>query len=273
MARVVGVRFRRVGKIYSFDCEFLQLAVGEPVIVETARGLEFGEVVQGPREIPAEDLPQPLKKVLRRAGDQDLRQVEDNLAGQQKALETARAKVAQHGLDMKPVDAEYVFDRSKLVLYFTAEGRVDFRELLKDLSGSLKARIELRQIGARDEAKLIGGLGPCGRELCCTTWLTEFQPVSIRMAKDQDLSLNPSKISGLCGRLMCCLRYEHGTYEEIKNLLPAVGSKVPVREGQAEVVGQNPLDQAVQVRLPDGRLRLVTLGELGLVPANAPAGG
>lgn len=271
VARVVGVRFRRVGKIYSFDCEYLQLAPGEPVIVETARGLEYGEVVLPPRHVADEDLPQPLKKIVRRASDQDREQVHQNLRDQAAAAAAAREKIRQHGLEMKLVEAEYTFDRSKLVLYFSAEGRVDFRELLKDLSATLKTRIELRQIGARDEAKLVGGLGPCGRELCCTSWLTEFMPVSIRMAKDQDLSLNPTKISGLCGRLMCCLRYEHGQYEEARARLPAVGSRLRLPEGEAEVVGLNPLDEAVQVRLPDGRLRLVSVDALEAAPV-PPAG-
>jgi len=205
---VVGVRFRPVGKIYYFKPGNLQVQAGDYVIVETARGIEFGRVVIGPREVPVAETVAPLKEVIRKATPEDCARAEENFRKAQDAFVICRQKIAEHGLPMKLIDAEYTFDQGKLLFYFTAEGRVDFRELVKDLAAIFKTRIELRQIGVRDEAKMVGGLGPCGRELCCCTWLTDFEPVSIRMAKNQNLSLNPAKISGLCGRLMCCLKFE-----------------------------------------------------------------
>jgi cell fate regulator YaaT (PSP1 superfamily) len=211
---VVGVRFKPAGKIYYFDPGELPIERKDFVIVETARGIEYGEVVVGRKEVTEDDVVLPLKQVIRIAGPEDARIVAENkqLAG--KAMHIFREKVAAHGLEMKLVDAEYTFDKNKLIFYFTAEGRVDFRELVKDLAAVFRVRIELRQIGVRDEAKLLGGIGPCGRILCCSTWMGEFDPVSIRMAKDQSLSLNPTKISGLCGRLMCCLKFENDSYQE-----------------------------------------------------------
>jgi len=213
MIDVVGIRFKSAGKIYYFDPGELTLPVPTSVIVETARGLELGEVVLGLREIAAEEVVLPLKKVLRKATPDDLEKAEVNRAKEEKAKETCQEKIVEHQLPMKLVNVEYTFDASKIIFYFTAEGRVDFRELVKDLAAIFRTRIELRQIGVRDEAKMLGGLGSCGRELCCASFLGEFEPVSIKMAKEQNLSLNPTKISGICGRLMCCLNYESVCYQ------------------------------------------------------------
>ncbi|MDP9729294.1 PSP1 domain-containing protein [Alicyclobacillus tolerans] len=214
MYSIVGVRFKAAGKIYYFDPGEAVIEQGASVIVETARGVEFGQVVVGRREVGEEDVVLPLKPVLRVATEEDCQMVSYNMEKAREAMRIFREKVDHHGLEMKLVDAEYTFDRNKLIFYFTAEGRVDFRQLVKDLASVFKVRIELRQIGVRDEAKMLGGIGPCGRLLCCSTWMGEFDPVSIRMAKDQSLSLNPSKISGLCGRLMCCLKFENDSYQD-----------------------------------------------------------
>lgn len=214
MVRVVGIRFKKAGKIYYFNPGEIPLNIGDKVIVETARGLEYGEVVIGPKEVPEESLVSPLKDVIRKATLEDDRIFEENREKAREAEIIAEKKIQEHGLIMKLVDIEYTFDRSKLIFYFTADGRVDFRELVKDLAAIFKTRIELRQIGVRDEAKMVGGLGPCGRVICCHTFLGEFDPVSIKMAKQQNLSLNPGKISGLCGRLMCCLKYECVNYQQ-----------------------------------------------------------
>lgn len=213
MPRVTGIRFKKAGKIYYFDPDGNDLTPGAFAIVETSRGLEFGEVVVAPKDVPEEDVVQPLKKVIRTAGEEDCQKILENRQKEEEAFDLALQKIQEHSLEMKLVDVEYTFDRSKVIFYFTADGRVDFRDLVKDLASVFRTRIELRQIGVRDEAKMIGGLGPCGRVLCCHTFLGEFEPVSIRMAKDQNLSLNPTKISGVCGRLMCCLRYESDAYE------------------------------------------------------------
>ncbi len=231
---VVGVRFRRAGKIYYFNPGETQPKPGDTVIVETVRGVEAADVVVGSRLVPETSISQPLRPVLRRASAQDLEHLEENREKEKEALRTCGAKVAEHKLEMRLVGADYTFDRGKLIFYFTSEGRVDFRQLVRDLSTTFKTRIELRQIGVRDQAKMLGGLGSCGRQLCCCTFLAEFQPVSIKMAKKQDLSLNPAKISGLCGRLMCCLRYESEQYAEAKAALaaaksqPGEGPPVPV---------------------------------------------
>lgn len=214
MYTIVGVRFKPAGKIYYFDPGNLSVEVRDHVIVETARGIEYGEVVIGKREVTENDVVLPLKQVIRIASGRDGEVVQENKTRAQDAMKTFRDKIKSHTLEMKAVDAEYTFDKNKLIFYFTAEGRVDFRELVKDLASVFRVRIELRQIGVRDEAKVLGGIGPCGRLLCCSTWMGEFDPVSIRMAKDQNLSLNPSKISGLCGRLMCCLKFENDNYQE-----------------------------------------------------------
>lgn len=211
---VVGVRFKTAGKIYYFDPGDLSVDRLDHVIVETARGIEYGEVVIGKRVVEESDVVLPLKQVIRVATGKDSELVEENRVKARESMQIFREKVTTHNLEMKLVDAEYTFDRNKLIFYFTADGRVDFRELVKDLASVFRVRIELRQIGVRDEAKILGGIGPCGRLLCCSTWMGEFDPVSIRMAKDQSLSLNPTKISGLCGRLMCCLKFENDTYQE-----------------------------------------------------------
>jgi cell fate regulator YaaT (PSP1 superfamily) len=218
MARVAGVRFKPAGKIYHFDCEGIEdLKQDDPVIVETIRGIEFGRAAVGPREISEDQLVLPLKKVLRKATPQDIEVHQNNKSKEKEALEICKQKVKEHQLPMHLIDVEYTFDMSKIIFYFTAEGRVDFRELVKDLAAIFKTRIELRQIGVRDEAKMLGGIGTCGRVLCCKNFLGEFEPVSIRMAKEQNLSLNPTKISGICGRLMCCLKYESELYEVAGN--------------------------------------------------------
>lgn len=223
MPRVIGVRFRQAGKVYHFDPGRNKIEPGMNVIVETARGLEMGEVVSGEENLPESDLVMPLKKVLRPARSADLRQVDKNRRKEKEALSRCAAQIERHGLNMKLVGAEYTFDCSKVIFYFTSEERVDFRELVKDLASIFRARIELRQIGVRDEAKLRGGIGPCGRYFCCSSFLCEFVPVSIRMAKEQNLSLNPTKISGVCGRLMCCLRFEAGDYEGVRGERAAPG--------------------------------------------------
>lgn len=219
MFNVVGVRFKTAGKIYYFDPGDLPIERNDSVIVETARGIEFGDVVVPIRAVDETDVVLPLKQVIRVATRKDIETVRENQEQAKQAISVFKEKIARHELEMKSVDAEYTFDKSKLIFYFTADGRVDFRELVKDLASVFRVRIELRQIGVRDEAKLLGGIGPCGRLLCCSTWMGEFDPVSIRMAKDQNLSLNPTKISGLCGRLMCCLKFENDVYQEEGTLI------------------------------------------------------
>ena len=248
MVIVVGVRFKKAGKIYYFDPDEIEIEKGQNVVVETSRGVEFGEVVVGPKEIQEEDIVAPLKKVLRIATLEDEVQNQQNIDKEKEALEICLEKISQHQLDMKLIDVEYTFDNNKVIFYFTADGRVDFRELVKDLASIFKTRIELRQIGVRDEAKMIGGLGPCGKSLCCATWLGDFEPVSIKMAKEQNLSLNPTKISGICGRLMCCLKYEHEMYQCLRENLPEVGEKILTPDGEGIVVENNVLLECVKVR-------------------------
>lgn len=248
MARVIGVRFRTAGKIYFFSPGKLEIKRGDQVIVETARGVEFGNVVMGPKEVTDEEITQPLKAVIRVATDDDRRIEEKNRKKEKEAFGICLEKIHKHGLEMKLIDAEYTFDNNKVLFYFTADGRIDFRELVKDLAAVFRTRIELRQIGVRDETKIRGGIGICGRELCCHTYLSEFAPVSIKMAKEQNLSLNPSKISGVCGRLMCCLTNEEETYEELNSRLPAVGDTVTTSEGlKGEVQSLSVLRQTVKV--------------------------
>lgn len=235
MVSVVGVRFKKAGKVYYFSPGALEIAKGDKVIVETSRGIEYGEVVTGPKDINEEDIITPLKDVLRKATPDDEDKVRENIEKAIEAEQIAIKKIEKHGLEMKLVDVEYTFDNSKLIFYFTADGRVDFRELVKDLASVFRTRIELRQIGVRDEAKMIGGLGSCGRPVCCNTFLGEFDPVSIKMAKQQNLSLNPVKISGLCGRLMCCLRFECEVYEEFEEKYPDIGSHVITPQGEGVV--------------------------------------
>lgn len=231
MTRVIGVRFRPAGKIYYFAPGKFHIRQGDKVIVETARGIEFGTVVTGPKEVKDEEVMQPLKSVIRIATEEDKRAEEKNREKEKEAFEICLEKIRKHNLDMKLINAEYTFDNNKVLFYFTADGRIDFRELVKDLAAVFRTRIELRQIGVRDETKIRGGIGICGRPLCCHTYLSEFAPVSIKMAKEQNLSLNPTKISGVCGRLMCCLTNEEETYEELNSRLPAIGDTVTTNEG------------------------------------------
>jgi cell fate regulator YaaT (PSP1 superfamily) len=249
MIKVVGVRFKPIGKIYYFHPGELKLAAGDKVVVETVRGQEFGEVAVGNKEVAEKEIVTPLKPVLRIATEEDHKRVAANKRKEKKAFNICLEKIASHKLPMKLVEVEYSFDNSKIIFYFTADGRVDFRELVRDLAAVFRTRIELRQIGVRDEAKMIGGLGSCGRVLCCRSFLGEFEPVSIRMAKEQNLSLNPGKISGICGRLMCCLRYEAETYEKTRERLPREGTTVITPEGPGKVVGVNIIKETVQVKL------------------------
>ena len=252
MATVIGVRFKKPGKVYYFDPCGLDVKMDDPVVVETVRGVEMGECARAPYEVPDEDIVPPLRKVVRIATDEDISQVEQNRENERRAYDICQEKIAQHKLEMKLVDVEYAFDCSKIIFYFTANGRVDFRMLVKDLAAVFKTRIELRQIGVRDEAKMLGGLGPCGRPICCGTFLGDFQPVSIKMAKEQNLSLNPTKISGLCGRLMCCLKYEQDNYEEARKRMPRVGKDVITPDGRGHVIDINVLRETVRVRFQDG---------------------
>ena len=252
MATVIGVRFKKPGKVYYFDPCGLDVKMDDPVVVETVRGVEMGECARAPYVVPDEDIVPPLRKVVRIATDEDITQVEQNRENERKAYDICQEKIAHHKLEMKLVDVEYAFDCSKIVFYFTANGRVDFRALVKDLAAVFKTRIELRQIGVRDEAKMLGGLGPCGRPICCGTFLGDFQPVSIKMAKEQNLSLNPTKISGLCGRLMCCLKYEQDNYDEARKRMPRVGKDVITPDGRGHVIDINVLRETVRVRFQDG---------------------
>lgn len=252
MIRVVGVRFKKAGKIYYFDPADMDIKKDTYVVVETARGIEFGECVIGIKEISEDDIVAPLKSVLRIATEEDITKHFKNKDKEKDAFEICLKKIQEHGLIMKLIDVEYTFDNNKVIFYFTADGRVDFRELVKDLATIFKTRIELRQIGVRDEAKMLGGLGPCGRTLCCSTFLGDFASVSIKMAKEQNLSLNPTKISGICGRLMCCLNYEQSTYEDIRKRMPKVGSIVKTDEGTGEVFSNNIVKESVKVKLRKG---------------------
>lgn len=248
MIKVIGVRFRTAGKIYFFSPGGLELKAGDKVIVETARGVEFGSEVTGIKEVPDDQISQPLKPVIRIATQDDVRREAKNREKEKDAFKICQEKIRKHGLEMKLIDAEYTFDNNKVLFYFTADGRIDFRELVKDLASVFRTRIELRQIGVRDETKIRGGIGICGRPLCCHTYLTEFAPVSIKMAKEQNLSLNPTKISGVCGRLMCCLTNEEETYEELNSHLPSIGDYVTTPEKlKGEVQSVNVLRQTVKV--------------------------
>ena len=249
MAEVIGVRFKEVGKVYYFDPNGIQMKKGDMAIVETARGVECGEVAMENREIEDKDIVHPLKKMIRKATQGDLKKVEENRKKERHAFEICEKKILDHKLEMKLVDVEYTLDRSKILFYFTADGRVDFRDLVKDLASVFRTRIELRQIGVRDEAKMMGGLGICGRPFCCTSFLGEFQPVSIKMAKEQGLSLNPVKISGTCGRLMCCLKYEQAAYSDLLRTTPKNGAVVNTPEGRGVVVDVNLLTGMLKVRM------------------------
>ncbi|MCF2683613.1 MAG: stage 0 sporulation family protein [Dorea sp.] len=248
MTRVIGVRFRPAGKIYFFAPGKLDIKTGDKVIVETARGVEYGSVVTGPKDVEDERITPPLKSVIRIATAEDEKKEEKNREKEKEAFKICLEKIHKHGLEMKLIDAEYTFDNNKVLFYFTADGRIDFRELVKDLASVFRTRIELRQIGVRDETKIRGGIGICGRPLCCHTYLSEFAPVSIKMAKEQNLSLNPTKISGVCGRLMCCLTNEEETYEELNSHLPTTGDHVTTPEGlKGDVHSVNVLRQLVKV--------------------------
>ncbi len=249
MAEVIGVRFKNVGKVYYFDPDGNVLKKGDKVIVETARGVECGEIAMENRQIGNEELVQPLRKLIRVATEDDLKKVEENRKKEKSAFQVCLRKITDHKLEMKLVDVEYTFDNSKILFYFTADGRVDFRELVKDLASVFRTRIELRQIGVRDEAKMLGGIGICGRPFCCATFLGGFQPVSIKMAKEQGLSLNPVKISGICGRLMCCLKYEQESYQELLRVEPGINSIVMTPKGRGMVTDHNLLTGSVTVRV------------------------
>ncbi len=249
MSEVIGVRFKEVGKIYYFDPQGKKYEAGTKVIVETARGVECGDVALCNKDVPDEEIISPLKTVIRVANENDLKTLKENEEKEKEAFEICLEKIASHGLNMKLVEAEYTFDRSKVLFYFTADGRVDFRDLVKDLASVFRTRIELRQIGVRDESKMLGGLGVCGRPFCCSTFLGGFQPVTIKMAKEQGLSLSPVKISGTCGRLMCCLKYEQASYEHLLRHTPKVGAIVDTKEGRGTVIENNLLTGMLKVKL------------------------
>ena len=248
MIKVIGVRFRKAGKIYNFSPENLDIKAGDHVIVETARGIEYGSVVENVKEVDEENVIMPLKPVIRVATAEDDKKAQCNREKEKKAFKICKEKIKKHGLEMKLINTEYTFDNNKVLFYFTADGRIDFRELVKDLASVFKTRIELRQVGVRDETKMLGGIGICGRPVCCNTYLSEFIPVSIKMAKEQNLSLNPTKISGICGRLMCCLKNEQEAYEYLNSNLPNVGEKVKTFDGfKGEVLSVNVLRQKVKI--------------------------
>ncbi len=268
MAEVVGIRFKEVGKVYYFDPDGKQYKKGECAVVETARGVECGEIAMENRNVPEEEIVKPLKRIVRPANEDDLKVVRENREKEKKAFAVCEEKIRAHHLEMKLVDVEYTFDGGKILFYFTADGRVDFRELVKDLASVFRTRIELRQIGVRDESKMVGGFGMCGRPFCCSTFLGDFQPVSIKMAKEQGLSLNPVKISGTCGRLMCCLKYEQESYEHLLRHTPKVGAIVETREGRGTVVENNLLTGMLKIRLdrrPDAAPVVIERHEVKLI--------
>ncbi len=268
MAEVIGVRFKNIGKVYYFDPDGTVLKKGDMVIVETSRGVECGEVAMENCDVPEDKIVQPLKKMIRPANEEDLKRVAENRIREKSAFEICSKKIEAHKLEMKLVDVEYTFDNNKILFYFTADGRVDFRELVKDLASVFRTRIELRQIGVRDEAKMIGGLGICGRPFCCSSFLGGFQPVSIKMAKEQGLSLNPVKISGTCGRLMCCLKYEQEAYLDLLRSTPKVNAVVMTPEGKGVVIDQNLLTGMLKVRLekaPDAAPQIFNVKQVRLL--------
>ena len=267
MINIVGVRFKNAGKIYYFDPVDFEMENNMDVVVETARGLEYGTVVVGKKEIDEESLVSPLKPIIRIATEEDTKIYRENKEKAKETFELCLQKIKEHNLTMYLIDCEYTFDRNKLIFYFTAEGRIDFRELVKDLAAIFKTRIELRQIGVRDEAKSIGGLGPCGRSLCCSSWLGDFQPVSIKMAKDQSLSLNPTKISGICGRLFCCLKYEHDVYVEAIEKVPPVGAIVKVDGNKGKVIETNPLLEQAKIEFNDKTIKICMKDEIKVLQA------
>lgn len=256
MSKVIGVRFKRPGKVYFFDAGNINVKAKDKVIVETAMGQEMGEVVINNKNLTNNKIKASLKPIIRVATEKDLKHFTENKEKEKEAFKICEEKIKKHKLGMHLVDASYTFDNAKLLFYFTADNRIDFRELVKDLASIFKTRIELRQIGVRDEAKSIGGLGPCGRKLCCSTWLGDFQPVSIKMAKDQSLSLNPTKISGICGRLFCCLKYEHDVYAEAIDAMPVVGALVKVDESKGKIIEVNPLLEQVRIEFNDKTIKV-----------------
>lgn len=271
MVKVVGIRFKKAGKIYYFSPSDYEIEKDEYIIVETARGIEFGKCVIGIKEVTENEIISPLKSVIRKASKEDIKKHMENKEKEKEAFHQCMEKIIEHRLKMKLIDVEYTFDNNKIIFYFTAQGRVDFRELVKDLATIFRTRIELRQIGVRDEAKMVGGIGPCGRVLCCKDFLGDFAPVSIKMAKEQNLSLNPAKISGVCGRLMCCLNYEQSTYERIREKLPRVGSIVETPVGKGEVVANSVVKERVTIKVKekDGEaLKHVKLFDTVLVEGN-----
>ncbi len=260
MIETVGIRFKEGGKIYDFDADGMKFNKGDYAMVETVRGIECGKVAKANHGVSEDNISQPLKKVIRVATENDIKTLNENKEKEQEAFKICEKKIEAHGLQMSLVDVEYTFDRSKLLFYFTADGRVDFRELVKDLASTFKTRIELRQIGVRDESRMVGGFGICGRPFCCNTFLTDFQPVSIKMAKEQGLSLNPTKISGTCGRLMCCLKYEQETYEHLLRVTPKVGAIVDTPDGKGKVIENNLITGMLKVcldRRPDAAPLLI----------------
>ncbi len=277
MIKIIGVRFAEAGKVYYFDPGECEIEAGSHVVVETARGVSLGEVVLGAREVEESRLAAPLRGIMRVATEEDVNHAEANSRAEQEAFEICQRKIKEHQMDMKLVNAEIAFDNSRILFNFTANGRVDFRSLVKDLASVFHTRIELRQIGARDEARMLGGLGPCGRPICCGAFLTEMQPVSIKMAKDQNLSLNPTKISGICGRLMCCLKYEQDSYEQTRRRMPKIGREVETPDGKGTVTELNVVRETVRVRLMKGDtaeekdFRLEELTKLAPQREQAPA--
>ena len=267
MINIVGVRFKNAGKIYYFDPVDFEIEENMDVVVETARGLEYGTIVVGKKEIDEESLVSPLKPIIRIATEEDTKIYKENKEKAKETFDLCLEKIKEHNLTMYLIDCEYTFDRNKLIFYFTAEGRIDFRELVKDLAAIFKTRIELRQIGVRDEAKSIGGLGPCGRSLCCSSWLGDFQPVSIKMAKDQSLSLNPTKISGICRRLFCCLKYEHDVYVEAIEKVPPVGAIVKVDGNKGKVIETNPLLEQAKIEFNDKTIKICMKDEIKVLQA------
>jgi cell fate regulator YaaT (PSP1 superfamily) len=261
MLEVVQVRLREAGKITYFSTNGMKFVAGDYVIVEADRGLDYGQVIADREAVMASDVDEPIRKIIRKANPWDLTQVEKNKKKVKEVMDTCQKKINERRLQMKLIDAEFSFDRSKIMFYFTADGRVDFRDLVKDLANAFKTRIELKQIGVRDEAKMLGGFGPCGRVLCCATHLKDFEPVTIKMAKEQNLPLNPTKISGLCGRLMCCLSYEHKTYKELMKGLPQEGSMIKTEKGEGKVVSLNALKREVTVELKDGTFLQVSFNK------------
>lgn len=251
--KCVQVRLREAGKIFTYDKNNIEVSPGDYVIIETDRGIDYGQVVSEPEEVMEEDISNRIKKIKRKANRKDLKRIKKNKSKVKRAFSICEKKIKYHNLEMKLIDAEYSFDRSKIIFYFTADGRVDFRELVKELAQIFKLRIELRQIGARDEAKMLGGIGPCGRKLCCASYMKNFEPVTIRMAKKQDMPLTPNKISGLCGRLMCCLNYEYATYKKLSNRLPSEGDTIKVEgKRKGKVLDVDLLNKNVKVQLDDG---------------------